>query len=206
MTNLKICAVALMAVVGASAMAQTFTVATFADPTVGQNPAVSSMFSFNTVSNSLSGSWVDGVSVGNLSLSVLGTGYANTSLSMAAVAATAVVAVPGFYTLAPGSVTFSNISDANLLTISWNSGVFLNSAGFGASTPNVVSFSGTAAGAAASAWDQESFFFSFANTRISQDVTTYTASLTSSAVPEPLTMAALALGAGLVAARRRHKS
>ncbi len=163
------------------------------------------MFSFNSATNQLSGNWTDLVD-GNLVVNVGGTTYFNSSMTMAPVTATPVVAVPGFYTLDRGSITFTNISTPNYLTIQWTGGVFLTGAGFGANGPGVVTFSGSAVGSQAASWDQESFFFSFANSRTSQGITTYTSSLTSSAVPEPFTMAALALGAGLVAARRRRRS
>ncbi|MCU0315970.1 MAG: PEP-CTERM sorting domain-containing protein [Fimbriimonadaceae bacterium] len=203
MSYLKVAPFALLVMAGSSAMAQSFTVATFSDPTVGQAFASSSLFTFNHTTSQLTGSWIDGTSSGNLTVTVGSTTFTNSSFSMAPVSATAVVA--GLYSLGAGSAKFSTATDPDYLTISWNSGFLVTAFGFGSTSPaGSVTFGGSSvASLPASTLSQGSFNFGFGNVQNSGNTQTSTASFTASAVPEPFTIAVLGLGAALALTQRR---
>jgi hypothetical protein len=189
------------AIVGSvvAAQAQSFTVATFADPTIGMaNPTPMFRISPGVGNGTLSGSWAgDGLTLETW----MGT-FNDVEFVMADVATTQIVV--GFWTVGEGSVVFSTDTDSNLLTIAFDSGS-LTPNGVGGSDfwGNNVTFSGTLAPGAS--FTDEAFGFAFANPRADGNDVTFTASFTSSAVPEPASFAALGLGA-IALLRRRKKA
>lgn len=183
--------VAFGAVVAAAS--QAFTVASFQDPTIGQPNLVV----FTVTSSAISAAYT------GIDLNVLGTTYTGVTLSIAPVAVSGAGPVKN---VAGGSAVFSTGSDPNLLTITWDAGSLFEPFGFGASFASLqsVTFSGTSVPAGAANWTEEQFAFSFANPQVTRDISTYSASMTSSAVPEPATMAVLGLGLSALVARRRR--
>ncbi|MBX3111247.1 MAG: PEP-CTERM sorting domain-containing protein [Fimbriimonadaceae bacterium] len=176
-----------------AALGHAFTVASFQDPTIGESDLV--VF---TVTGSTIGAAYTGIE-----LNVLGTTYSDVTLAMAPVAYSGAGAVKD---VAAGSAVFSTGSDSNVLTITWDAGTFVAPFGFGASFASLqnVTFSGSSIPAEASNWIDQQFAFSFANPQTSADGDTYSASMTSSAVPEPATMAVLGLGVAALVGRRRR--
>jgi len=184
--------------VAMTATSQAFTVATFADPAIdGSTP----LFTFDAGANTLDGGWAA------LGLTLLTPGWAGADVTDAKFSMTTVNLTPvvaNVYTTGGGTVNFTDSANNAVMTITFGSGVFVANNGFGGSdfSGNIVSITGPGI---PGGWSDETFNFSFANPVINGDVSTYTASFTSSAVPEPMTMLALASGAGLLAARRRRK-
>ncbi|MBS1723294.1 MAG: PEP-CTERM sorting domain-containing protein [Armatimonadetes bacterium] len=179
------------------------TMATFADPsTLGD----SSLFTWDHTNSTLSGLWTaSGLNLDTPGFNGGGS-VANAHFSMDAVSLTTVIPNT-LYTMGPGSIHFfTNDPNNPFFTIDFNGGLFLNPFSAGASelSGNTVSFSGPNV---PSPLQDEQFSFAFANAQTVGDITTFTASFTSSAtvVPEPATL--LALGAGLAAfAARRRKA
>lgn len=187
-----------LGMVAVSATSQAFTVATFADPSVsGSTP----LFTFDSTANTLDGGW----SLLGLMLETpgwAGADVADAKFSMTTVALTPLVA--NVYTTNGGTINFTDQANNAVMQITFGSGVFVANNGFGGSdfSGNIVSITGPGI---PGGWSQETFNFSFANPVINGNMSTYTASFTSSAVPEPATMLALASGVGMLAARRRRK-
>lgn len=178
--------------------AQAFTVATFSDPaTSGATP----LFSFDAGALTLDGGW----SSTGLTLLTPGWGspdYADATFAMTTVNLTATTD-PEIFTTAGGVIDFFDSLSNSVMTITFGSGLFIKNNGFGGSdfSGQIVSITGPGI---PGGWYDETFNFSFANPETNGNVSTYTASFTSSAVPEPTTMAALALGLGGILARRRR--
>lgn len=193
--NASISALAL-GFVAVTATSQAFTVATFADPAVnGSTP----LFTFDSGANTLDGGWTA------TGLTLLTPGWAapdvtDAQFTMSTLALTPVVA--GVYTTNGGTINFTDALSNAVMTITFGSGTFVANNGVGGSdfSGNNVTFSGPGI----SGWSGETFNFSFANPEFNGNIATYTASFTSSAVPEPATMVALASGVGLLMARRRR--
>ena len=189
------CITVALALSGA-AIASADTIATFADPSPdGSQP----LFSFSSagVAGTLAGSWT-GTGLLLETPGVAAPDFPNARFSMAGVAATG---GPTLWTLGPGAINFTDSGGNPLMTISFAGGTLTSPATFGASDfvgQNVV-FSGPIIPGGLS---QEAFAFSFANPQGTIENYTVTASFTSSAVPEPASIALLALGA-LAAIRRR---
>ncbi|MCU0315025.1 MAG: PEP-CTERM sorting domain-containing protein [Fimbriimonadaceae bacterium] len=206
----RLVAIGLASVVLAGVSSASFTVATAQDPSA--SGTVVPMFFFDQNLNQISTAGATpGVSPvpGNMTVHLLGGATrANSSIVMAPVTVTP-GAIPGLFTAGPGGVSFSDAS-GEYLKIDWDSATFFNGLLFGGQgATNNVRFSGTAVdGFGPASWTSRQFSFALANARPgpTANTTTYTASFTSSAVPEPFTMAALALGAGMIAARRRRKN
>jgi hypothetical protein len=195
-------------VLAGMASAQSFTVASFRDPS---NSASSPVF---TVGNTqVTGAW----SGSNLNLEfgapgISGTVLNNVTMTSSVISRTGPTGFGQVGTLGAGSFTFNQVGNTNpVFTISFSSGQIVEPAGLGGSYivfSNVV-FGGSAlAGVSngpASSWVNTQFSFSFANPATLQNGDrTYTSSFTSSAVPEPITMGLLALGLGGLVARRKR--
>ena len=202
--NRSLIALALMSV-AVAVQAQSFTVGTFSDPS---NNAAAPLF---TVTNTaVSGAWT----APGLTLNILAPGavanYNNVTMQMASVTRTGPTGIGQIGTLGAGSVVFSNSPNSSLFTISWQSAQIVEPFGqFGSFlVASGVSFGGTALASAnpsALGYQNTQFSFSFANPAgLGGPTRTYTASMTSSAVPEPITMGLLAMGLAGLAARRRR--
>ncbi len=190
----------VLVLAGASAAQASFTVATFADPTTS---AAEVMFTFDMAAKTLSGSWT----VPGLKLETPGFvgGGAVDDTRFVFGPVSLVEVLPGqLYTMGAGSVQFYTTDPTTpFFTMTFNGGDFLNPFVAGASELRgfMVDFSGPNVPGGLS---QEQFSFSFANMQMTGSKVTYTASFTSSAVPEPGTM--LALGAGLAWFARRRRA
>lgn len=185
---------------GGAFAAQAETIATFSDPSPsGATP----LFAFTSAAGvgSLSGSW-NGLGLNLLTPGLGAPDYADAQFSMPAVAATGGGAL---WTLGAGSVSFFDSSNSLLFTISFASGTLTSPVGTGSSDfvgDNVV-FSGPII--PAGSLTNEAFAFSFANPRGTLENYTVTSAFTSSAdrVPEPSSLALIALGGAIGFIRRR---
>ncbi len=183
----------VLAIVAIAAASQAFTVASFQDPTIGQ----SNLVVFTLSGGSLSAGYT------GIELNVLGTNYSNVTMTITPVTISGSGPV---YNVAAGSAVFSTGSDSNVLTITWDGASLVEPFSLGGSfaAAQTVTFSGSSVPAAAATWTSRQFAFSFANQQTGPNGTTYSASMTSSAVPEPATIAVLAMSiVGLVARRRK---
>ncbi len=189
-----------------AAQAQSTTVATFADPTIGG--PLSPLFTYNgdNTAGVLSGGWAGT----GLNLQTPGIpfvpDYADATFTMSSVSTT----VPlggGLFLTSGGTINFFDSASNPLLTINFTGGFLSSALGFGASdfTGFNVTFSGPIL-AAYGTITNEAFSFSFANPALTSTGFSVTSSFTSSAelvIPAPASAALLGLG-GLIAARRRR--
>jgi hypothetical protein len=189
-----------------SAMAQSRTMATFADPAT----TATNMFTFTAPQSSAgplgdTGSLVGSWNANGLTLQTPGLNggtYANARLvvdngSGGAISVNNGNTGTGQIRLYNGAVSPSNL----LFTISFQNARY-NPVSFGAASllGNGVVFSGPIVPAGLT---NASFAFSFSNQVVSGNSLNMTASFTSSAVPEPASLAALGLGAMALIRRRR---
>lgn len=185
---------AIFIVAGASA--QSFTVGAHSDPSPSGAAPV-----FTITDTTVSGAWLQP----GLTLSIQAPGavatYSDVNFQFGPVSRSG-------NSMGAGSAVYYT-SDINnpLFSINWQSGFIVEPFLAGASffTASGVTFGGSAIAALNPAsWSNQQFTYSFANPAgIGGPQRTYTASMTSSAVPEPATMTVLALAA-LAAARRRR--
>ena len=193
--------IALFTGVVGFANAQSFTVATFADPALNSSTPI---FNFNSTALTLSGAWTaPGLTLHTPGL-IGGGSYKNATFSTSTISLTPIA--PNLFLTGAGSVLFSDSSANLLMVISFTSGYFTNPLSMGASdfgaTFNNVTFSGPMVPVGLS---NEQFAFSFANPVQNGANTSYTSAFTSSAVPEPATMSALGLGIAALLRRRSKK-
>lgn len=186
--------------VGGAFVSHAETIATFADPSPsGATP----LFTFTSAAGAgtLTGGW----NALGLTLQTPGLAapdFSDAQFTMPPVAATGGI---GVWALGPGSVNFFDSSSAPLFTITFSSGTLTSPVGTGASDfvgDNVV-FSGPIIPAGVLV--NEAFAFSFANPRGTIENYTVTSAFTSSAdrIPEPSSLALLALGSVVTLLRRR---
>jgi len=192
---LRVFAPVLLALAG-SAVANADTIATFSDPSPnGTQP----LFAFTSAGSAgtLSGSWT-GTGLLLETPGVPAPDFPDARFTMAPVTATG---GPTLWTLGPGRISFQNSSGTEQMFISFNGGTLTTPVGFGGSdfVGNGVTFGGPIIPPGLSG---EAFAFSFANPIGTPENYTVTAAFTSSAVPEPASVALLALG-GMLALRRR---
>ncbi len=179
------------------------TIATFADPASDGTTPLFDLDNTATPNPILSGGW-DGTdpNLPMLTLQVPWTGmtYQDASFTMTD------LEVTGEGELGPGQINFFAAGDPNtpVLSITFETARIFGNFGFGGAGFNgddMVVFSGPGIPPADELMEEQ-FSFSFANTVATQTGYTYTASFTSSAIPEP--SALVLLGAGpLILLRRR---
>lgn len=182
---------ALLLTTGLSARAESITIASFADPSVNGTTPV---FVFNGTTNQLNGGWI----FPGLTLETIGGTFNNATFSMSAAPGA------GFGDVGAGSITFRDSGNNPLLNIGFDSAQ-MNFIGFGATeflATNNVTFSGPILPFPI---ESESFSFAFANQQPFGDGFTATAAFTSSAVPEPASLALLAVGGCCLLRRRRRR-
>lgn len=166
----------------AAGAASAGTVATFADPSPNGNTPL-----FTRVGNTFSGGWAG--SGLDLITPISGGNYPNATFTMSNLT---VLDQNG--TLSGGSILFDDNGGNLVLRIDFDGARLFDPFGFGASVflGENVAFSGPII---AGPLSEQSFAFSFANQTQIPGGYTWTAAFTSSAIPEPSTLALLALGA-----------
>lgn len=189
---------AMLVAVAAGSFAQSRTMVTFADPSLdGSNK----LFVFNTTTNILTGSYT-GTGMTVQTPGVGGGSVANAKFTTSAIQLTQVPG-SGIYTGGAGQVRFYT-EDANqpFFVVDFTGATLFNPLNFGASQLNGsgVQFSGPNVPGGLT---QQQFSFALANPTVNGNEISYTSSFTSSAVPEPATMTALALGAVSLLRRRK---
>lgn len=200
--------VAVVAGLGASiaiASAQSFTVATFADPS---GSSANPVFTFTPTGG--------GQPTGNTG--VLSGGWTSTGLNLQTPGIPAPDFVNAKFVLTnsqggglsitngvagAGQIVFTTSANAAIMTVSFQSASY-SPFGLGGATllGNGVTFSGPQV---PSGLTNGSFAFSFANQTVGSNLLTMTSSFTSSAAPEPGTIAALGIGAAALIRRRRNR-
>lgn len=187
---------AAIAAAGITASANAATIVTFADPAMGPDTP---LFEVNSSTGLLTGGWL----APGLTLETPGLAAPNFTDARFTMTAVSLLSPLPFAVLGGGQINFWDSANNPLMTITFSGGLLSSSFGFGASEfqGNDVTFSGPILGG--ETFTQEAFAFSFANPVATATGYQATASFTSSAVPAPGSLAALALG-GLAIARRRR--
>ncbi|HPM84382.1 MAG TPA: PEP-CTERM sorting domain-containing protein [Candidatus Anammoximicrobium sp.] len=189
--------VGLIALILPAAMAQTLTMVTFADPA---DDASTPLFTFDGAQ--FQGGWT-GLNLNLLTPGLPLTGdIPDATFTMTTLSATQIV--PGYYSLSGGTIEFFDASSVLVFRITFQSASLAPDIGFGASDlalQNVVFYDPAQP---TQPFGQDRFAFSFANDAQVGDLSTWTASFTSSAIPEPASMVLLVAGGLLISLRRRE--
>lgn len=189
----------LATLVSVGAVAHAGTIATFFDPAVdGSTP----LFVFDTVTNILTGSWT-GTGLNVQTPGLIGGGVVNNAKFTTTPIQLTNVPATDIWTGGAGQFRFYTTDVNNpFLVVDFTGATLFSPLNFGASefSGSIVNMSGPNVPAGLT---NEQFSFSLANPASNGTLRTYTASYTSSAVPEPASMTALALGAAALLRRRR---
>ena len=190
---------ALTSLVCAGAFAHAGTIATFFDPAAD---ASTPLFVFDTATNILTGSWT-GTGLNVQTPGLIGGGAVNNAkFSTSAIALTNVPSTD-IWTGGAGQFRFYTDDINNpFLVVDFTGATLFSPLNFGASefSGSIVNMSGPNV---PTGLTNEQFSFSLANPAVSGNLRTYTASFTSSAVPEPASMVALGLGLAALLRRKR---
>jgi hypothetical protein len=195
-----LCLLVLVLLVSASSQAS-FTVATFANPSLGSSDP---LFSVNWTSGTITGGWADGKGGLDLELPNDGPTISNVWFNMSTVKINTLILTSEYGYTGPGIISFyaPGTTTNPLYEISFASGV-INKFGFG--SDDDVTFSGSAL---TKTYQDEQFGFAFAAKKAINGGFTATAAFDASAetgtIPEPASMALLALG-GLLLIKRRYQ-
>jgi hypothetical protein len=183
-----------LALMATPALAETLTIATFADPS---QDASEPMFSFNGTTSTIDGGW----EMPGLTLETIGGTFENATFEMDP------LLVDGFGEVQAGDIVFRDSGDNVIFNVSFDSAQ-INVLGLGATeflATNEVSFSGSILPMPV---QMESFSFSFANQAAlpAGPGFTATASFTASGelIPEPATLALTLIG-GLGVMRKKRR-
>ena len=192
--------VMVAALLAAPAMA-TNTVATFADPSGSSNTP---LFTVDVTMDKITGGWADSQTGLHLYVPWNNTDYVDAFFTMTDIVYTGDTS--GGAT-GSGIIRFfednQDINTTPLVQITFDSG-YINPYGFGGMDEffgNGVVITGSQISGTLSS---ESFSFSFANQKFVNTGYTATAAFTSSAIPEPATMALFGLGAAALLRRRKR--
>ena len=191
------CVALVVMAISASAFAGpvSVTIASFADPSIG---ASEPLFTINYDTHRINGSW-SGTGM-TLEVPVAGLTYENATFVMDELVIPDNPSELGYYTTNGGSEIRFFAEGIEVMKIEFNK-MWVEGRDSGLDADDAYSDGVTISGIGIGVLKEESFGFTFANTE-SNGVFNATASFTSSAVPEPATMAILALG-GLMLRRRR---
>lgn len=197
-------AVAVVATLAVVPGVHAITMVTFADPAADGSTPLFQLDSTNNPSMFTGGWSGTGLTLETPGLPI--PDLADATFSMTPLVATPVFQSPAIsaWTLPQGTIQFFDSSSALVLQIDFDSAVLSIPFGFGAnefSGFSNVTFSGPSVPAGLT---QEGFGFSFANPVAAGNVLSVTASFTSSAVPEPMTLLVLAMGLPVLLVRRRR--
>jgi hypothetical protein len=193
------------------------TVATFADPALNTSTP---LFTIDGIGNTVNGGWGDNKTGLNFEVVWTGNTYNNAYFTMTQLTITSKpITVPNatlaYFTTSGGTIKFFKDNDPTsampILQIDFDSlsCTFGGLGGDNVFSGNNVKFSGFEIGN--TVLSEETFAFSFANLRAFNSVLpdngyTSTASFTSSAVPEPVTLALLGIGGMALLRRRSHRN
>lgn len=193
-TTLLLAAVALMAIAStAVATLESVTIATFDDPSTG---ASQPLFTVDYAAGTLTGGWAaTGLT---LEIPVTGGIYENATFTMTDLT----FASADGYTDGGGSITFFSSANEEVLKIAFNRLWVRNRESGLDAADHRYNDGVTITGPGLPELSEEQFGFTFVNIVNGGDQFSATATFTSSAIPEPATMAILALGAMMVRKRR----